>query len=245
MSLWPKKKQWNSWSLPSKLTAIGALLGFLSFGLYFSEKVFNIIDWASQDDQESILRPEISIDMQFPYEQQNDAVKQDKRNPKLTITNRGLKVISPLKADVTMFFLNQSFDEVSSAAILSYRTHGHSIFEPELKPGLSTSISLPGIRNWNKPAAYRIVADVVTSDGKELPSFSLLYLVDKDGIKAEGSKLSKSIAGKINGAIKSFENNENLTTKLTLYAPIDGVWVPYAEPGTNLEINEDGTLTVK
>ena len=78
-----------------------------------------------------------------------------------------------------------------------------------------------------------------------MPSLSLLYLVDKDGIKAEGSKLSKSIAGKINRAIKNFENSENLTTKVTLYAPIDGVWVPYAEPGTNLQINEDSTLTVK
>ncbi len=38
MSLWPSKKQWNSWKLPSKLTAIGALAGIvaipLSIGLF-------------------------------------------------------------------------------------------------------------------------------------------------------------------------------------------------------------------
>ena len=28
MNIWPSKKQWNDWTLPSKLTAIGALIGF-------------------------------------------------------------------------------------------------------------------------------------------------------------------------------------------------------------------------
>jgi len=143
MNLWPKKKQWNSWSLPSKLTAIGTLLAFLSFGLYLVEKTFNILDWAMRDDQQSIMRPpEISVDLQFPYERVNESVKQNKRNPKITITNRGSKIISPIKADVVMFMLEPSFDKVISAGILNYETHGHLIFEPELKPELSVSASL-------------------------------------------------------------------------------------------------------
>ena len=44
MSLWPSKQQWQKWSLPSKLTAIGALLGVISLGLYGLEKAFQLKD---------------------------------------------------------------------------------------------------------------------------------------------------------------------------------------------------------
>jgi hypothetical protein len=245
MSLWPKKKQWNSWSLPSKLTAIGTFLAILSFGFYLAEKTFNILDWAMQDEQQSMMRPEISVGLQFPYERINDSVKQNKRNPKLTITNRGSKIISPIKADVVMFMLEQSLDKVIYAGILNYETHGHLIFEPELKPGLSVSASLPGVKNWASPAAYRINIEVIVPDEKKLPDLSLLYLIDIDGIKVEGSKLSESTASKIKEAIVNFEKSENTKKKVTLNAPMDGIWVPHAEPGVNLKLNEDGTLTVK
>ena len=244
MGFWPNKKQWNSWSLPSKLTAIGALLAFLALGFYLVEKVFNIVDWTMQDDQKTVIKPEVSVGLQFPYERVDNSVKQNKRNPKLTITNTGSKAISPIKADIDMFILNSSFDEVSSAAKLRYQTHGHSIFEPELKPGLSVSASLPGVKNWASPAAYRIRIEVIIPDEKEIPKLSLLYLIDKNGIKAEGSKLSESIAQKIKEAILDFEKNKDTKKKLVLSSPLDGVWVPHAEPGVNLKLNEDGTLTV-
>jgi len=227
------------------LTAIGTFLAFLSFGLYLAEKTFNILDWVMRDDQQSIMRPEISVDLQFPYERVNESVKQNKRNPKLTITNRGSKIISPIKADVVMFMLEPSFDKVISAGILNYETHGHLIFEPELKPGLSVSASLPGVKNWAKPAAYRINIEVIMQNEKKLPNISLLYLIDKDGIKVEGSKLSESTANKVREAIQNFKENEDAKKKVTLNAPIDGVWVPHAEPGVNMKLNEDGTLTVK
>ncbi len=245
MSIWPEKKQWNSWSLPSKLTAIGTFLAFLSFGFYLAEKTFNIFDWAMQDDQQSVLRPEIGVGLQFPYERVNESVKQNKRNPKLTITNRGSKIISPLKADVVMFMLDPPLDKVISAGILNYETHGHLIFEPELKPGLSISASLPGVKNWAKPAAYRINVEVIILGEKKLPDISLLYLIDKDGIKAEGSNLTESTASKIREAIQNFEKSKDRKKKVTLNAPIDGIWVPHAEPGVDLKLNEDGTLTVK
>ena len=245
MSIWPNKKQWNSWSLPSKLTGISALLGALTFCFYFVEKAFNISNWAMQDAQNSVVKSEISVGLQFPFERVDASVKQNKRNPKLTITNIGSKTISPVKADVTMFILNPSFDEVSYAVILSYQTHGHSIFEPELKPGLSVSQSWPGIRDWAKPAAYRIRIKVIIPDDKKLPNLSLLFLIDKDGIKAEGLKLSESIANKINEAILDFEKNEDVKRQFTLNMPLEGVWVLHAEPGVNLKLNEDGTFTVK
>ncbi len=241
MSLWPNKKQWKTWSLPSKLTAIGALLGFLSFSFYFLEKTFNILDLVLQDD----LKPEVNVDLRFPYERIDESVKQNKRNPELTITNRGPITISPIKVDVKMFVLSPSLDEITAAAILNYRTHGHLIFEPELKPGSSVTASLPGIKNWAKPAAYRVRIETIIPPDKKMPILLLLFLIDENGIKAEGSRLSKGEAQKIKTAILAFEKSDDAKKKLMLTAPLDGVWVPHAEPGVNLRLNEDGTLTAK
>ncbi len=244
--MWPKKKQWNSWTLPTKWAVIGSVIAILAFCGYVVEKALNISNWAMQDAQNSVVKSNLSLSLQFPLERVDASVKQNKGNPKLTITNTGLKTISPLKADVTMFVLNPSFDEVSYAVGLSYdKTHGRSIFEPELKPGLSVSQSLPGIRDWGKPAAYRIRIEVIIPDDNKLPDLSVLFLIDKEGIKAEGVKLSESIANRINEAILDFEKNEDVKRQFTLNMPLEGVWVLHAEPGVNLKLNEDGTFTVK
>jgi hypothetical protein len=39
----PTRHQWSDWSLPSKLTAIGTLIGILSLGLYLGEKSVSIL----------------------------------------------------------------------------------------------------------------------------------------------------------------------------------------------------------
>ena len=39
----PSREQWTNWSLPSKLTAIGALVGVLSLGFYLAEKSFGFL----------------------------------------------------------------------------------------------------------------------------------------------------------------------------------------------------------
>lgn len=43
VELIPSRRQWNEWSLPSKLTAIGTLVGALSLGLYLGEKSLGIL----------------------------------------------------------------------------------------------------------------------------------------------------------------------------------------------------------
>lgn len=241
MSLLPNKKQWNTWSLPSKLTAIGVLLGFLSLSLYLVEKTFNIIEWVSQDDP----RATVSVDVQFPYERIDGSVQQNKRNPELTVTNRSSNTISPIKVDVIMYALSPSLDEISSAAILNFRTHGHLIFEPELKPGSSVKARLPGIKDWVQPAAYKVSIETIIPQNKKMPILKLIFMIDKKGIKLEGSQLSKEEVQKISTAILAFEKNPDVRKKATLNAPIDGVWVPHAEPDATLHLNEDGTLTVK
>ncbi|HCM1426339.1 TPA: hypothetical protein N2909_002618 [Vibrio parahaemolyticus] len=44
MGLIPNKKQWKSWSLPSKLTLIGTLAGLFSLGFYVIEKGYSFIE---------------------------------------------------------------------------------------------------------------------------------------------------------------------------------------------------------
>jgi hypothetical protein len=241
LNLWPNKRQWKTWSIPSRLTAISALLALLSLSFYFLEKAFNIFEWVLQDGP----KPIVFIELQFPYERVDGSVKQNKRNPELTLTNRGLISISPFIVDVNMYTLSQFHDEIHTAATLSYKTHGHLIFEPELKPGSSVKASLAGIENWTQPVAYHVCAEVFIKNDKKFPILSLLYLVDKDGIKGEGSNLSKAEAQKIKATIMAFEKRNDVKKKLTIEAPIDGVWIPHAEPGINLHLNDDGTLTVK
>lgn len=43
-----RKRQWKNWSLPSKLTAIGTLVGVLSFGGYLIEKVYGLSTFVSE-----------------------------------------------------------------------------------------------------------------------------------------------------------------------------------------------------
>ena len=56
MSLWPSRQQWRTWSLPSKLTAIGTLLGVISLGLYSLDKVFQLKDLIFGDTSRVPLR---------------------------------------------------------------------------------------------------------------------------------------------------------------------------------------------
>jgi len=42
MSLWPSQKQWKSWTLPSKLTAIGVLVGLVAILLTILISVINL-----------------------------------------------------------------------------------------------------------------------------------------------------------------------------------------------------------
>jgi hypothetical protein len=60
MKLWPTKRQWQGWSLPSKLTAIAALLTVMSLCAYTIEKVFQITQYLSHSEQ--ALQREVYMD---------------------------------------------------------------------------------------------------------------------------------------------------------------------------------------
>ena len=241
MKLWLNNKQWKNWSLPSKLTAIGALIGVLSLSLYIAEKSFDIFKWASKE----VLNPEISVDLHFPYERLDGTIKQNKRNPELTVTNRGPITLSPITVDVNMFVLNPSLDTIYSGTQLKQRTHGHLLFESDLQPGKSISTSLAGIKGWVKPVAYDVRINMLISEEKKMPLLALLFLVDQSNISGEGGKLEKEKVVTIKKSIQTFLSNIDLKKKVTLDAPLDGVWVPHAEPGVEMRLNKDGSLTIK
>lgn len=52
-SLFPKRKQWKNWSLPSKLTAIGTLAGVLSFSAYLIEKTYALKQFLNDKEESS------------------------------------------------------------------------------------------------------------------------------------------------------------------------------------------------
>lgn len=67
MWLIPSRGQWKQWSLPSKLTAIGALVGVLSLGLYVAEKSFGLISPATGPRTPDALPvPPISLEFKNP-----------------------------------------------------------------------------------------------------------------------------------------------------------------------------------
>jgi len=57
----PTKSQWKKWSTPSKLTAIGTLVGILSLGVYLIEKTFGVVGQLY-----SSLQATTSLEQDFP-----------------------------------------------------------------------------------------------------------------------------------------------------------------------------------
>ncbi|MBN1973014.1 MAG: hypothetical protein JW787_05205 [Sedimentisphaerales bacterium] len=207
--------------------------------------IFFLIPKLLNDKGGNSLIPMVAIDMQFPYERNGNTIEQNKRNPRLTVTNSGPVTIAPISVDVDMFTLDQITLNVSNASELKYRTHGHLLLEPELKPGSSINASLVGVGNWSQPAAYRIKIQTVIENDKLLPLISLIFLIDKDGIKGEGSSLSTDYVNRIKTSIKAFERLNQNKRKLVLYAPVEGVWIPTSESDANFSLDKTGTLTVK
>lgn len=84
----PTKRQWDRWSLPSRLTALGALFSLVSLALYIAEKTFDLT---------GVLRPRVpeaaEVDtMERPFLVAALVVEQvDDRNVRfrLELTNRG------------------------------------------------------------------------------------------------------------------------------------------------------------
>jgi hypothetical protein len=222
------------------LTAIGTLVGVLSLGLYFAEKTFDILKYFTKEE----LNPEIAIELDFPYEKIGENVVQNKRNPKLTITNRSSVTFTTIAVDVTMFVLSPNLERIDSAALLNHKTHGHLIFQPEFKPGQSLEASLTGVKNWTHPAAYNVKVETVHKN-KKLPKLSILFLANGNSIKGEFSSLSSETAQKIRKAIGEFLSSKKPKKTLNMTAPIDNVWVPKTGPNTDMLINEDGTITIK
>ena len=190
-------------------------------------------------------KPEAAVELTFPYQREGETLTQNKRNPKVTITNRGAEPMTPLRVSVAMFVLDPDLDEVQSAAYLNHKSHGRLIFEPELKPGASASASLPGVKDWLQPAAYRVRIEEFTSGDKVVPGFSVIGLVDQTQIRLEHGSLPSSEIAIISNAITVFESRKDAHKILNMNAVLDGVWMATPAPGNNVSLNEDGTLTVE
>jgi len=66
----PSRSQWKQWSLPSKLTAIGTLVGALSLGLYLGEKSLRVFSPSFRPTvPESLAIPAVALALENPTDQ--------------------------------------------------------------------------------------------------------------------------------------------------------------------------------
>ncbi|EJG1646726.1 hypothetical protein ABV436_000436 [Vibrio parahaemolyticus] len=64
LGLIPSKQQWKAWSLPSKLTAIGTLVGVLSFCFYVFEKGYSFAESSSVFSASNDVLVEVELNNQ-------------------------------------------------------------------------------------------------------------------------------------------------------------------------------------
>ncbi len=70
MWLIPSRGQWRQWSLPSRLTAIGTLVGVVSLGLYLAEKSLGIFGSSSRAVvSESLATPVVALSLENPTDE--------------------------------------------------------------------------------------------------------------------------------------------------------------------------------
>jgi len=63
MSLLPSASQWKGWSLPSKLTAVGTLIGALSLALYLLSLGSGLFHRSSADEPRSPSLPAVALEL--------------------------------------------------------------------------------------------------------------------------------------------------------------------------------------
>jgi len=64
----PNAKQWKNWTLPSKLTAIGTLVGVLSFGAYVVEKGYGVSRYFFQQEEQL---EDVNVVVEFSNKEKN------------------------------------------------------------------------------------------------------------------------------------------------------------------------------
>ncbi|MCG8066377.1 MAG: hypothetical protein JAY84_00825 [Candidatus Thiodiazotropha taylori] len=67
----PTKQQWRSWSLPSKLTAIGTLVGVIGFSAYLVEKGYGISQ--TLFDSQPVIE-DVSVVVELSNEQEKEII---------------------------------------------------------------------------------------------------------------------------------------------------------------------------
>lgn len=191
------------------------------------------------------IKPELAILLRFPWEKAGDSVQLNRRNPLLEITNRGSEKISPVRVSVTMYMFDDKLEKIVSAGYLQHRSHGRLIFEPELNPGASVSASLPGVKNWDRSAVYKIKIEGFTIKDNLFPDLTVYGLIDKEKVKIEHEGLTQGEVKNIMEAIAIFDKNKNPNNRFELNAVAEHTWL--ATPGKDSEakVNEDGTISFK
>jgi len=66
--MWPSKKQWKKWTLPSKLTAIGTLIGIISLFITVTPYITEVTTGFKSSEKVKVSKNDLEISIfHYPY----------------------------------------------------------------------------------------------------------------------------------------------------------------------------------
>jgi hypothetical protein len=242
-SYWPKGAQWKSWSLPSKLTAIGTYCTIIAFILAMFDVPVGkfLLSYIISND----VIPEIVISLDYPYKRNDDTVFQDKRNPEIIVTNVGSIVISPIKLRAYFLALSNDFSEVMTYCTVQSNQHEYMIFENELGCGKSIKRKIIGMDSPKFRVLYIFESELFYENGINKRTIEDFYLMDGSTHKWRKLDTDDKEMQQISATISKFREVNDPSVGVKITCPLDGVLVPTVEPGYRFVLNPDGTATIE
>ena len=109
--MWPTRKQWSSWSLPSRLTAVGTLVGILSLIVMLALEIVKYCNEFQKQPNQIIIS-----DYGVGKSDTNDLIRL--LNIRAMMVNRELETLKKeLNGDLVQFQDNQRHQEITTSLI--------------------------------------------------------------------------------------------------------------------------------
>ena len=166
----------------------------------------------------------------------------NKKNPNAILHNDGVVSAVSVKVDLWVFSFQK--DQVASAGSYGRSPHGHLFAVEELKPAQQFKESLPGVSGSNI-AAY--VFDIAFNRKEDLKGYERrdIFILENGTIySATESEASKDYKA-LTSAINKFMNQKKAMPKTVFRGTDQHAWIADPDPRHNIEINKDGSASVR
>jgi hypothetical protein len=152
MNLWPSKKQWNDWKLPSKLTAIGALVGVVALilavllfvlNLIFTPNVEKIVRRVADECKAELIKKYPTAYTVFGVSQDGFIVPKGLVPPNSDIKWNTAKIIELSEHTIKVFVPHMTINTETNKGL---RINGQEVVLPKKVGAKCSMISLPALR---------------------------------------------------------------------------------------------------